>query len=109
MATARPSCHLLQSALGPGHLLGFLEICSLWGETGGGAGWGSLLTLPLLLACPSSPHQAWQAGLPGWDMVVFGRGLFGTGSRVLVLKRPLTLCVALGRSLPLSVPPLPHL
>lgn len=25
----RPSCHLLQSTLGPGHPLGFLEICSL--------------------------------------------------------------------------------
>lgn len=29
MATAGPSCHLLQSALGPSHPLGFLEICSL--------------------------------------------------------------------------------
>lgn len=36
MATAGPSCHLLQSALGPGHPLGFLEICSL----GCGAGEG---------------------------------------------------------------------
>lgn len=29
MATDGPSCHLLQSVLGPGHPLGFLEICSL--------------------------------------------------------------------------------
>lgn len=27
MATTGPSCHLLQSALGPSHPLGFLEIC----------------------------------------------------------------------------------
>lgn len=36
MATAWPWCHLLQSALGPSHPLGFLEICSLWWEAGEG-------------------------------------------------------------------------
>lgn len=46
MATAWPSCHLLQSVLGPGHPLGFLEIGSLWWEVGRGE--GVLLTLPLL-------------------------------------------------------------
>ena len=29
MATSESLCHLLQSVLGPGHPLGFLEICSL--------------------------------------------------------------------------------